>query len=74
MIPLGGCTMKLNDTSKMIHISWENFINIHPMAPNDQVLESLEKINQLKKYLIEITGFYDICFQPNSGSQGEYTD
>ena len=36
MIPLGSCTMKLNATSEMIPVGWEEFSNIHPYAPNDQ--------------------------------------
>lgn len=72
MIPLGSCTMKLNPTSAMLPISWDEFSQVHPFAPSDQVLGYLEMINQLKEYLIQITGFDDICFQPNAGSQGEY--
>ena len=33
MIPLGSCTMKLNATSEMIPVGWEEFSNIHPYAP-----------------------------------------
>ena len=33
MIPLGSCTMKLNATSEMIPITWPEFANIHPFAP-----------------------------------------
>ena len=36
MIPLGSCTMKLNATSEMIPVGWEEFSNIHPYAPHDQ--------------------------------------
>ena len=36
MIPLGSCTMKLNSTSEMIAVGWEEFSNIHPYAPNNQ--------------------------------------
>ena len=35
MIPLGSCTMKLNATSEMIPVGWEEFSNIHPYAPHD---------------------------------------
>jgi len=35
MIPLGSCTMKLNATSEMIPVGWEEFSNIHPYAPQD---------------------------------------
>ena len=36
MIPLGSCTMKLNSTSEMIPVGWDEFSNIHPFAPDDQ--------------------------------------
>ena len=37
MIPLGSCTMKLNATSEMLPITWNELANIHPYAPVDQV-------------------------------------
>ena len=36
MIPLGSCTMKLNATSEMIPITWPEFANLHPFAPQEQ--------------------------------------
>src|SRR5207237_3723972 len=38
MIPLGSCTMKLNSTSEMIPVTWPEFSNIHPFAPEDQTV------------------------------------
>ena len=38
MIPLGSCTMKLNAASEMEPITWSEFANIHPFAPNSQRL------------------------------------
>ncbi|MCB0357795.1 MAG: glycine dehydrogenase (aminomethyl-transferring), partial [Bdellovibrionales bacterium] len=38
MIPLGSCTMKLNATTEMQAVSWPEFANIHPFAPQDQTL------------------------------------
>ncbi|GIR35137.1 MAG: hypothetical protein CM15mP49_05220 [Actinomycetota bacterium] len=32
MIPLGSCTMKLNATTEMIPISWDEFANIHRLS------------------------------------------
>lgn len=37
MIPLGSCTMKLNSTSSMIPLTWEEYGRIHPFVPFDQV-------------------------------------
>ncbi len=71
MIPLGSCTMKLNATSEMIPISWEEFAAIHPYAPSDQAAGYLELIRELEDYLCAATGFDAVSLQPNAGSQGE---
>ena len=72
MIPLGSCTMKLNATSEMIPVGWEEFSNIHPYAPNDQTDGYKILIGDLETQLSEITGYSAISLQPNAGSQGEY--
>ncbi len=72
MIPLGSCTMKLNATSEMIPVTWPNFANIHPFAPAEQWQGYQQLIDQLKQWLVEITGYDAVCLQPNSGAQGEY--
>lgn len=73
MIPLGSCTMKLNSTTEMMPSSWPELLNIHPFVPVDQSEGYLELFKDLEKDLCEITGYDKICFQPNSGAQGEYT-
>jgi glycine dehydrogenase len=72
MIPLGSCTMKLNATSEMIPVGWEEFSNIHPYAPHDQTAGYQILINDLEAKLSEITGYSAVSLQPNAGSQGEY--
>ena len=72
MIPLGSCTMKLNATTEMEAVTWHQFSNIHPFAPNDQTKGYRELIGELGDWLAEATGFDDISMQPNSGAQGEY--
>ena len=72
MIPLGSCTMKLNATSEMIPVGWEEFSNIHPYAPQDQVSGYQTLIEDLEAKLSEITGYAAVSLQPNAGSQGEY--
>ncbi len=73
MISLGSCTMKLNAATEMLPLSFPEFAEIHPFAPDDQAKGYLELIDDLKKDLKEITGFADVSFQPNSGAQGELT-
>jgi len=72
MIPLGSCTMKLNSTAEMESVTWNEYANIHPFSPSDQVKGYTQLINELGDHLIHITGFDAISMQPNSGAQGEY--
>ncbi len=72
MIPLGSCTMKLNATSEMIPITWPEFANVHPFAPQDQLAGYDELRIQLEAWLCQATGYSGVSLQPNAGSQGEY--
>jgi glycine dehydrogenase len=72
MIPLGSCTMKLNATAEMFPISWPEFAQLHPFAPDAQTVGYREMFDQLANWLAEITGFAALALQPNAGSQGEY--
>lgn len=72
MISLGSCTMKLNATTEMIPVTWPEFGQLHPFAPQDQAAGYYEMFQNLRNWLTEITGFADTSLQPNSGAQGEY--
>lgn len=72
MISLGSCTMKLNAASEMMPLSWTHWGKIHPFAPADQTQGYKYIIDELSKYLCEITAFDACSLQPNSGAQGEY--
>jgi glycine dehydrogenase len=72
MISLGSCTMKLNAATEMIPVSWPSFSHLHPFVPADQAQGYQYIIEELSKYLCEITGFDACSLQPNSGAQGEY--
>jgi glycine dehydrogenase len=72
MIPLGSCTMKLNATAEMLPITWPEFANIHPFAPEDQTLGYRAMIDDLESMLCASTGYDAMSLQPNAGSQGEY--
>ena len=73
MISLGSCTMKLNAAAEMLPLSRPEFMNIHPLVPEDQVEGYHELINNLSDELKVITGFAGVSLQPNSGAAGEYT-
>ena len=72
MVPLGSCTMKLNAAAELMPVSWNEFANIHPFAPEHQTLGYQKIMKDLKEWLCDITGFADVSLQPNAGSQGEY--
>jgi len=72
MISLGSCTMKLNAASEMMPLSWRQWSMMHPFAPADQTKGYQYIIDELSKYLCEITAFDACSLQPNSGAQGEY--
>ncbi|MDR6691280.1 glycine dehydrogenase [Microbacterium sp. 1154] len=71
MIPLGSCTMKLNAATEMAAVSWPEFSRVHPFAPEADVHGYLEMIDQLERWLAEVTGYDAVSLQPNAGSQGE---
>ena len=72
MIPLGSCTMKLNATSEMIPVGWQEFAHVHPFAPAEQWRGYRELIEGLEERLAKATGYAAVSLQPNAGSQGEY--
>jgi glycine dehydrogenase len=71
MIPLGSCTMKLNATTEMEPITWPELADLHPYAPAEQATGYAELIDQLRRWLAELTGYDAVSVQPNAGSQGE---
>ena len=72
MIPLGSCTMKLNATTEMVPVTWPEFAQIHPFAPDSQVQGYRKMIAELERMLVVCTGYDAVSLQPNAGSQGEY--
>ena len=72
MIPLGSCTMKLNAAAEMEPITWPEFADLHPFAPEADAAGTLELISELERWLAELTGYAAVSLQPNAGSQGEF--
>ncbi|HEY8453216.1 MAG: aminomethyl-transferring glycine dehydrogenase [Micromonosporaceae bacterium] len=71
MIPLGSCTMKLNAATEMEPITWPEFADLHPYAPVEQAEGYRQLVEQLERWLAEVTGYDAVSVQPNAGSQGE---
>lgn len=72
MIPLGSCTMKLNAAAEMLPITWPEFNQLHPFAPQAQTAGYQALASDLKEKLCAITGYDAFSLQPNSGASGEY--
>jgi glycine dehydrogenase len=71
MIPLGSCTMKLNATTEMEPVTWPEFGALHPFTPAANARGYRRLIDDLERWLCEITGYDAVSLQPNAGSQGE---
>ncbi len=71
MIPLGSCTMKLNAATEMAAVTWPEFADVHPFAPESDTVGYVDLIGQLEGWLAELTGYDAVSLQPNAGSQGE---
>ena len=72
MIPLGSCTMKLNATTELEAITWPEFSALHPFTPPANARGYRRLIDDLERWLCEITGYDAVSLQPNAGSQGEF--
>jgi glycine dehydrogenase len=72
MIPLGSCTMKLNATTEMEPVSLPGFADLHPFAPAEDAAGYRKLIDDLERWLAEVTGYDRVSIQPNAGSQGEF--
>ena len=72
MIPLGSCTMKLNSTTEMEPVTWDEFSSVHPYAPDDETAGMRRVIDDLEQMLVAVTGYDAVSLQPNAGSQGEF--
>jgi len=71
--PLGSCTMKYNPRFADWVASLPGFSNTHPATPSKFSQGSLEILNVLEEYLVEITGMDFASFQPPAGASGELT-
>jgi len=72
MIPLGSCTMKLNATTEMEAVTWPEFGALHPFTPVANSRGYRRMVDDLERWLCEITGYDAVSLQPNAGSQGEF--
>jgi glycine dehydrogenase subunit 2 len=70
--PLGSCTMKYNPRGVHKAASIPNFLNRHPLAPEQDSQGFLEPLYRLQEQIAEITGMAGVSLTPMAGSQGEF--
>jgi glycine dehydrogenase len=56
----------------MLAITWPEFADVHPFAPDDETEGYRQLIDELEHMLCAVTGYDAVSLQPNAGSQGEY--
>ncbi len=70
--PLGSCTMKYNPKINEIVSSYDGFLSVHPLQPEETVQGSLGLMYKLSKQLEAITGMV-MSLQPAAGAHGEFS-
>lgn len=70
--PLGSCTMKFNPRINEYAANLPGFTQTHPLAPDESVQGNLQLIDELIKFLCEVSGMTDGSLAPNAGAQGEF--
>lgn len=70
--PLGSCTMKYNPRGVHRLASLPQFLNLHPLALEENSQGYLSCVYELQEMLKEVTGMVEVSLTPMAGSQGEF--
>ncbi|AAC07701.1 aminomethyl-transferring glycine dehydrogenase subunit GcvPB [Aquifex aeolicus] len=71
MVPLGSCTMKYNPRINEELVNKKEFLNVHPLTPEEYIQPLLKLVYELKELLKELGGFAEVSLQPAAGAHGE---
>ncbi|MFN8829462.1 MAG: aminomethyl-transferring glycine dehydrogenase subunit GcvPB [Labrys sp. (in: a-proteobacteria)] len=71
LFPLGSCTMKHNPRLNEKMARLPGFADIHPLQPVSTVPGALALIDELARYLLELTGMSAVAMSPKAGAHGE---
>lgn len=71
LYPLGSCTMKHNPRLNEAMARLPGFADIHPLQPQSTAQGALELMEELGRWLIEMTGMETIAMSPKAGAHGE---
>ena len=69
--PLGSCTMKHNPRLNEKMARLPGFSDIHPLQPLSSVQGALELMDELSRWLLEMTGMSAVALSPKAGAHGE---
>ena len=71
--PLGSCTMKYNPKVNEDLARLPGFAGAHPYQPEEIAQGALALMDDLERFLCEISGMDRATLQPSAGAQGELT-
>lgn len=71
LYPLGSCTMKHNPRLNEAMARLPGFADIHPLQPQSTVQGALMLIEELGRWLMELTGCVAVAMTPKAGAHGE---
>ncbi len=71
LFPLGSCTMKHNPRLNERMARLPGFADVHPLQPVSTVQGALELMNELARWLTELTGMAAVALSPKAGAHGE---
>lgn len=70
--PLGSCTMKYNPRACNQYAMLPEFLNRHPLAPDETGQGFLACMYELQEMLKDVTGMNSVSLTPMAGAQGEF--
>ena len=70
--PLGSCTMKYNPRACNQYAMLPEFLNRHPLAPDQTGQGFLSCMYELQEMLKDVTGMNAVSLTPMAGAQGEF--
>ncbi len=71
--PLGSCTMKYNPRVCHTLSMLPDFLNRHPLSPDEYNQGILACLYELQEILKEVTGMQGVSLAPAAGAQGEFS-
>jgi glycine dehydrogenase subunit 2 len=71
IFPLGSCTMKHNPRLNEKMARLPGFGDIHPLQPENTVQGALALMEELSRWLLELTGMEAVALSPKAGAHGE---